>query len=306
MSSWPSFDADPAWLATYPVLHLWTQVIGKVKLALAAPENHWWHSTLHVTARGLTTGPVPYAGRTFQLELDLQEHRLVGTCHDGGQGAFPLVGLSVAGFHASTMALLQDLGVEVRIWPVPVELPEAVAFPDDHRTGYDADAARGWFEATVAVDQVLRAFRGEFLGKSSPVHFFWGAFDLAVTRFSGRPAPRHPGGVPGVGDWVMHEAYSHEVSSAGFWPGSFDGTVGPALYAYAYPEPEGYREAPMPPKVTYNSDLGELLLPYSVVQSAEDPRGLALAFLRAAHGAAATSGTWDRELERTGFPGRSG
>ncbi|MCU1483456.1 MAG: hypothetical protein JWN67_202 [Actinomycetia bacterium] len=304
--SWPAFESDDAWSATYPVLHMWTQVIGKVKLALAAPENHWWHSTLHVTTRGLTTGPVPYDGTTFELELDFQEHRLTGRCHDGARAELSLPGLSVAEFHRSTLDLLGDLGVTVRIWPVPVEIPDAVPFADDHRTGYDPDAARRWWLATVAVDQVLRTFRGEYLGKSSPVHFFWGAFDLAVTRFSGRPAPRHPGGVPGVGDWVMHEAYSHEASSAGFWPGTADGSVPPSLYAYAYPEPDGYRDVPMPDGVRFDPVLGELLLPYEVVQRSTDPPAAALAFFRAAHSAATCSGHWDRELERSTFPGRPG
>lgn len=276
-------------------------MLGKVKLALAAPENHWWHSTLHVTTRGLTTGPVPFEGRTFQLELDLREHRLLGACHDGGSGAFDLPGNSVATFHQRTMALLEALGVHVDIWPVPVELPDATPFADDQRDAYDADSVRRWWECTVAVDQVLRRFRGEYLGKSSPVHFFWGAFDLAVTRFSGREAPRHPGGVPNVGDWVMHEAYSHEVSSAGFWPGSPDGSIPASLYAYAYPEPTGYREAAMPEGATYDATLGEWLLPYEVARAAPE---VVLDFLRAAHAAATLSGTWDRSLERATFPGR--
>jgi hypothetical protein len=205
-------------------------------------------------------------------------------------------------FHAATLALLDDLGVTVAIWPVPVEIPDPTPFADDHRTGYDAGAVERWWQATVLVDQVFRTFRGEFLGKSSPVHFFWGAFDLAVTRFSGHPAPPHPGGVPGVGDWVMLEAYSHEVSSAGFWPWTPDGSVRPSLYAYAYPEPEGYREAPMPEGTTYDPDLGELLLPYDVVRRSADPQAAVLAFLRAAHAAATLSGTWDPALVRTTFP----
>jgi hypothetical protein len=299
---WPSLPLG-AWRETYATLHRWTQVVGKVQLALAPPVNHWWHSTFNLTARGLVTSPLSHGRRVFQIDFDFVDHRLNVVSDDGASRSLPLEPCSVADFHARVMAELRDLGLETRIWTMPVELEAPVPFEDDHaHASYDAEYANRAWRILLQTDRVLRSFRGGFLGKASPVHFFWGAFDLALTYFSGRPAPVHPGGVPHLADHVVREAYSHECASMGFWPGG-GAMPEPAFYAYAYPEPEGYREHPLlPEQASYHPDLREYVLPYEAVRTAPDPDATLLAFLRSTYAAAASLGGWDRDaLERRGW-----
>ncbi|HEV7369495.1 DUF5996 family protein [Arenibaculum sp.] len=295
---WPPL-VPAQWEETRRALHMWTQVIGKVRLALAPLENHWWQVPLYVDCRELTTSPMPHDGRTVQIDLDLVGHRLAIRCSDGTERGFALGPASVAGFHARLTAELAALGIEAPIWPVPVEVPDPVPFERDREiVAYDADAAQRFWRVLVQADRVLKRFRAGFLGKASPVHFFWGSFDLAATRFSGRPAPRHPG-APGVADAVTREAYSHEVSSAGFWPGG--GGVDTALfYAYAYPEPPGFAQAAVQPaEARYDETLREFVLPYDAVRLAPDPDRALLSFLQSTYEAAADLGGWDRAaLER--------
>jgi len=296
---WPALPSPEAWGEGLATLHMWTQVVGKVRLALAPELNHWWHVVLYPTARGLTTSPMPHGDGTVQIDFDLRDHRLVVESDRGDARAMDLASLSVAGFHRRTMDALRGMGVDVSIWPVPVEVEEAIPFERDDRAGYDPDATERFHRALLAMTPVLESFRGRFVGKTSPVHFFWGAFDLAVTRFSGRTAPPHPGGFPNVGIEVMREAYSHEVSSAGFWPGG-GGIDEPSFYAYAYPEPEGFREAPVEPDAAFYLDaMGEFVLPYDAVRTADDPAGTLFRFLRTTYDAAADAAGWDRSaLER--------
>ena len=295
---WPSLPLD-AWQNTYATLHMWTQVVGKIRLALAPKINHWWQVPLYVTSRGLTTSPIPYGTRTFQVDFDFRDHRLCIETSDGDRRSFALVPRSVAAFYQETMAALRSLDLEVTIWTTPVEVPDPVPFEqDDEHAAYDPEYAQRFWRILVQADRVFTQFRSRFLGKVSPVHFFWGSFDLAVTRFSGRPAPRHPG-APSVADFVTREAYSHEVSSCGFWPGG-GGIDAPVFYAYAYPEPDGFAEYPIQPREAYYSqDLREFLLPYDVVRTADTPDDVLLAFLQSAYEAAANLGKWDRAaLER--------
>ncbi len=256
--------------------------------------------TQHVTSRGLTTGPLPHGARTFQIDLDLVEHVCRVVVSDGGERQVALRPMAVADFHDLLVADLDALGLHVDFWRRPSEVPDPIRFDQDRvHASYDADHVTRFFHALAGADRVLRRFRGEFIGKSSPVHFFWGAFDLAVTRFSGRPAPPHPGGIPNLADWVTREAYSHEVFSAGWWPGS-DAYPAPAFYAYAYPEPAGFPEARVPSGAAYHPELREFLLPWPGVGEAADPSADAVvAFLRSAYSAAADLGGWDRgALER--------
>jgi hypothetical protein len=296
---WPSIPVD-AWQDTRDTFQLYTQVIGKVRLANEPVLNHWWNVPLYVTARGLSTSVMPHpTGPDFQIDLDLVDHRLDVITVTGGRGSLDLGPRSVADFYAATMALLDELGVATEIWPVPVEIPDAIAFPDDQvHVSYDADAVHRFWLALVQMDRVLRRFRARFVGKSSPVHLFWGALDLAMTRFSGRVAPPHPGGAPNCGPHVMWEAYSHEVSSCGYWPGA-PGEEG-VFYAYAYPEPPGYRDVSLGiDGARWDDDLGEFILPYELVRTAPDPDALLLEFLQATYEAAATTADWDRAaLER--------
>ncbi|WP_159576950.1 DUF5996 family protein [Microbacterium sp. 8M] len=286
--AWPALAVDD-WTATRETLHMYTQIVGKVKMVLAAPVNHWWHVTLFVDARGLTTGAIPVGDRILELSFDFVEHVLIARTSDGRSETLPLGG-SVARFYAEVMALLSRLDVDVRIHPVPNEVAEAIPFPDDtvHAT-YDAEHARLFWQQLVQADRVLRRSRSAFRGKVSPVHYFWGAMDLAVTRFSGRPAPAHPGGAPNCPDSVMVEGYSDELSSAGFWPGG--GAEG-AFYAYAYPAPEGYAAAEVPEEAYFDAALGEFLLPYEAVRRAPDPDALVGEFLRATAEAAARLADW--------------
>lgn len=295
---WPSLPLG-AWRDTYATLHMWTQIVGKVRLELAPMINHWWQVPLYVTARGLTTSPIPHRTRTFEIDFDFIDHRLLVETDDGDVRTMALTPRTVADFHGELMETLDSLDVGVDIWTVPVEVEERIPFEDDveHRA-YDAEHAHRFWRILVQADRVLEDFRSRFVGKASPVHFFWGAFDLAVTRFSGRPAPPHPG-APNVADFVVREAYSHEVSSAGFWPGG--GPIDqPAFYTYAYPEPDGFTDWPVRPESAYyHADLREFVLPYPAVRSADDPDATLLDFLQTAYEAAAESADWDRAaLER--------
>ncbi len=291
---WPELPIS-AWRETYETLQLWTQIVGKIRLAREPWLNHSWHVVLYVTSRGLTTSPIPDGARTFQIELDFLDHALRISTSDGAQRQFSLAGHSVASFYAAIMAELAQLGIHVAINEMPNELPEPIRFSQDHQhASYDPDAVRRFLQILLNVDRVFKQFRTAFLGKASPVHFFWGSFDLAVTRFSGRRAPRHPGGVPHLPDEVAAEAYSHEVSSAGFWPGS--GAINyPAFYSYAYPEPAGFRTTAVRPDAAFFSEaLGEFILPYDAVRTAVRPDQALLEFLQSTYEAAANAAKWDR------------
>jgi hypothetical protein len=293
--------------STMETLQLWTQIVGKVRLAQTPWLNHSWHVPLYVTARGFSTSLVPHPAGAFDMEFDFIDERLVVRATHGREAVVILEAAPVADFYARCMAALERLGLDVVIHGAPNEMPTATPFAEDTAPrDYDGDQARAFWLALVEAHQVMARFRTAFLGKASPVHFFWGSFDLAVTRFSGRPAPAHPGGVPHLPDAVAREAYSHEVSSAGFWPGG--GAIDyPAFYAYAYPEPAGFRAAKVAPHAAFFSDaLGEFILPYEAVRSAEDPDAALTAFLQSTYEAAADAGGWDRAaLEcAPGTPGR--
>jgi hypothetical protein len=281
---------------TIVALHLFSQVVGKVPTAVLPWRNHGWHLTLHVTPRGLATEPIHAPGGTFALVLDLADHELVYESATARMSV-PLGSMPVAHFHRIVLEMIGRAGHEIRIDPAPNEVDPAIPFAEDREPRvYDPDSARRLLGALVQTDRVFRQFRSAFLGKVSPVHFFWGSFDLAVTRFSGRTAPRHPGGVPNLPDAVTREAYSHEVSSAGFWPGGAGGPGGPFFYAYAYPAPDGFAEAPVAPaSARFDADLGEFVLDYESVRTAADPDGALLDFLESTYVAAADLAGWDRE-----------
>lgn len=283
---------------------MWTQVVGKIRLAQTPLVNHWWNVTLYVTCQGLSTAPMPYGdGRQFHVDFDFVDHRLRVGDTAGHQRSLALEPMTVAEFYRRTMDLLEELDLNVDIWPVPVEVETAIPFAEDTtHASYEPDVVRRFWRALLQADRVMTDFRADFLGKSSPVHFFWGAFDLAMTRFSGREAPPHPGGYPNVGDHVMQEAYSHEVHSAGLWPGTGLGEA--AFYAYAYPEPGGFSaQAVRPDAAYYVDDLGEFVLPYEAVRTAADPDATLRAFLQSTYEAAADLGHWDRAaLERSAAP----
>jgi Family of unknown function (DUF5996) len=292
---WPDIPYSP-WRGTCSALHLYTQIVGKYRLARTPWVNHSWHATLYVTARGFTTSLVPDGPGGVEIGFDLIEHAVTGAATDGRTARFPLGPMSVAEFHARFLDLLVELGGTPDLHGRPNEVPDPVPFEEDRdRRPYDADAVTRFHQATVAVDRVLKLFRTGYLGKVSPVHLFWGSFDLAVTRFSGRPAPRHPGGIPGLPDEVTREAYSHEVSSAGFWPGG--GAVDfPAFYSYAYPAPDGFADAQVAPEAAYyDGNLGEFLLPYDAARRSSDPEAALMDFLESTYRAAADLGGWDRE-----------
>lgn len=305
-TQWPPLPLDD-WKETYATLHRWTQIVGKVRLAQTPWINHSWHVTLYVTSRGLTTSPIPHDTRAFQLDFDFIDHQLVLRTSDGQTRSLALRPRSVADLYRELMARLQELNLGVRIFSRPNELEDATPFTeDDAHASYDADAAHRCWRVLVQAERVFTEFRARFLGKCSPVHFFWGAFDLAVTRFSGRPAPVHPGGVPHLPDWVVREAYSHEVSSAGFWPGG--GAIPyPAFYSYAYPEPPGYKDAAIRPAgAFYSPELREFILPYDAARTADAPDPVLVEFLQSTYEAAANLGRWDRQaLERTADPRRA-
>jgi hypothetical protein len=298
---WPELPTA-AWRETYETLHLWTQIVGKIRLARTPWLNHSWHVTLYVTARGLTTSAIPDGMRSFQIDFDFIDHQLRISRSDGAARQFALAGKSVAGFYTAIMADLAELGIDISINETPNELQDPIRFSQDSRhASYDADAVRRFFQILCNADRVFKQFRTGFLGKASPVHFFWGSFDLAVTRFSGRRAPRHPGGVPHLPDAVALEAYSHEVSSAGFWPGS--GAIDyPAFYCYAYPEPAGFRTAKVRPGAAFFSEaLGEFILPYDAVRTAAAPDQMLLEFLQSTYEAAANAAKWDRSALECGL-----
>jgi hypothetical protein len=297
---WPALPLA-AWQDTRDTLQLYTQVVGKVRMANAPMVNHWWNVTLYPTARGLTTSLMPHpTGPAFQIDFDFLADRLEIVTVAGEERTLPLQPRSVADFYAAVMDLLDELHVGTRIWPMPVEIPSVVPFPDDRaHAAYDADAVRRFWLTLVETTRVFTVFRGRFLGKASPVHFFWGGLDLATTRFSGRTAPRYSRDVPNCGPEVMEEAYSHEVSSCGYWPGP-PGEEG-VFYSYAYPEPSGFRTASvLPDGVRWDDDVAEFVLPYELVRTAEDPDAALLAFLQSTYEAAAATAGWDRgALERS-------
>lgn len=297
-TGWPRLPLAE-WEGTRDTLQLWTQVVGKVRLANTPMVNHWWNVPLYVTARGLTTSLIPHPdGLGFQVDFDLGTHALDVSTTAGRRSSLPLEAGPVSGFYAGLMAILDDVGVPTPIWPMPVEIPGAIPFPDDDvHTVYEPEHAHRFWLALVEMDRVFHVFRSRFVGKASPVHLFWGGLDLATTRFSGRTAPPHPGGAPNCGPQVMHEAYSHEVSSCGYWPGG--GGEG-LFYSYAYPEPAGFQEAPVAPAgARYDQGLGEFVLPYEQVRAAPDPDGVLLDFLQTTYEAAAVAADWDRPaLER--------
>lgn len=292
--TWPAIPYAP-WQETCTALHLYTQIVGKYRLARTPWVNHSWHATLYVDVRGFTTGPVPDGPGLIAIGFDLIDHAVTGAASDGRRAAFPLGPMSVAAFRERFIGLVRELGGTPIFHGTPNEIPDPLPFArDDAPRPYDADAVTRFFQACVQVDRVFRQFRTGFLGKVSPVHLFWGSFDLAVTRFSGRTAPPHPGGVPALPDAVTREAYSHEVSSAGFWPGG-GGVDGPSFYAYAYPTPDGFATAPVRPEAArFDTGLGEFLLAYDAVRAAPDPDAALLAFLQSTYDAAADRGRWDR------------
>lgn len=299
VNGWPQLPPLKDWEDTCATLHMWTQIAGKIRLTCSPDINHSWGSTLYLTTRGLTTSPIPCGTFTFAIDFDFIEHALrITTSRDTGC-SITLEPMPVADFYHKTMQALAELGIEVRILARPVEVEVAIPFEkDDQHASYDANAVALFWQALVRIDCVLKEFRSRFIGKVSPVHFFWGAFDLAVTRFSGRTAPKHPGGAPNVAARIMEEAYSHELSSAGFWPGTGFGEA--AFYAYAYPAPDGFAQYPVQPEAAYFHDkLGEFILPYEAVRGAGDPERTLLSFLQTTYEAAATLAHWDRAgLER--------
>ncbi|HEX2208011.1 MAG TPA: DUF5996 family protein [Longimicrobium sp.] len=295
---WPALPYEE-WKATLQTLHMWTQIVGKVRMTLTPPINHWWHVPLYVCARGLTTTAIPYGVRTVEIDFDFIDHRLVARTSEGELRTMELRPRSVASFYAELMEMLGELGIGVRFNTLPQEVPDPIPFDQDTtHASYDADAAHRFWRVLAQADRVMREFRSRWVGKCSPVHLFWGAVDLAVTRFSGRLAPPHPG-APGLPDTVTREAYSHEVGSAGFWPGS-EMFPQPAFYAYFYPEPEGYRTAQVGPGgAYYATDMGEWLLPYDAVRTAPDPDAALMEFLQTSYTAGATLAGWDPALERS-------
>jgi len=293
-SSWPDIPFEP-WKESCATLHLWTQIVGKYRLARTPWINHSWHATFYVTSRGLTTSPIPAGARDVQFDFDLIDHKLIGSVTDGSKGFFVLEPMSVAEFYRRFLALTDELGVRTKIHGSPNEVADPIPFEQDKfHASYEKDAVNRFWRALVQIDRVLKNFRTGFLGKVSPVHLFWGSFDLAVTRFSGRPAPLHPGGIPALPDAVTREAYSHEVISAGFWPGG--GPVEyPAFYSYAYPAPEGFsKQTVAPGEAFFDEKAGEFILPYSVVREASDPERILLNFLESTYDIAARLADWDR------------
>jgi Family of unknown function (DUF5996) len=298
-ADWPELPLA-GWIETRDALHLWLQIVGKVRFSLSPPVNHSWNCTFYLTARGITTSPIPHGTRSFTIDFDFIEHRLIIAATDGRRREIPLEAQSVAAFYSRVMEELAHLELPVRIVAKPNELPVAVPFAkDDKPRPYDADAVNRFWRALSQADRVLKKFRAGFIGKCSPVHLFWGAMDLAVTRFSGRTAPVHPGGIPNLPDRVTREGYSHEVSSCGFWSGTAPIDYA-AFYAYAYPQPAGFGEAQVRPEgAFYNTDFGEFILPYDRVRESPSPDDTLLEFLQSTYVAAADLAKWDRAaLER--------
>jgi hypothetical protein len=297
---WPKLDFN-AWEDSCATLHMWTQIVGKIRLACSPWTNHSWHVALFVTARGVTSSSIFHGARPFQIDFDFIEHKLIIQTGDGAVRTMTLRPCTVAAFHEELLSLLAEVGIDVQINTTPNEIADAIPFErDDVHKSYDAEHVNRFFRALAQADRVFKDFRSRFIGKCSPVHFFWGSFDLAVTRFSGRKAPIHPGGVPNLPDWVAREAYSHEVISCGFWPGSA-ALPYPAFYAYAYPEPEGFcTKSLCDGRAVYDQTLREFILPYEEVRKASSPDALLLDFLQASYDVAADLGCWDRQsLERS-------
>jgi hypothetical protein len=298
IEQWPSLSF-PEWKDTCATLHMWTQIVGKIRLVRTPWVNHSWHTALYVTSRGLTTSPVPFESRTFQIDFDFIDHRLLIQATDGESRTMDLAPRSVADFYRELFARLAEMKLPIRINTTPNEVVDAIPFEkDDQHAAYRPEQAVRFWRALVQVDRVFKQFRGRFLGKCSPVHFFWGSFDLAVTRFSNRRAPEHPGGVPHLPDWVAREAYSHECSSCGFWPGNEQ--MEAAFFSYAYPEPDGFSTAKIGPAgAYYSAEMREFIFPYDEVRRAASPDESLLEFLQSTYEAAADLGKWDRaELER--------
>lgn len=293
ISTWPALP-QAEWSGTCATLQLWMQIVGKVRLALMPPVNHCWNVTLYPTVRGFTTGPMPHGVRSVQIDFDFIDHELVLEVSDGGRQTIPLKPMTVAEFYRQFTSALSSLGAPVRIWPVPVEVANPIPFAEDvTHNEYDAEYARRFSHILLQSTRVMSVFRARFLGKVSPIHLFWGALDLACTRFSGRTAPEHPS-TPGLADRVTRDAYSHEVSSCGFWPGAPG--IEPFFYSYAYPEPPGYREYSIAPAPgSFNKDFGEFILPYEEMRHCIDPDAALLAFLQNTYEAAANCAHWDRK-----------
>jgi hypothetical protein len=287
---WPNLPY-PEWKDTYETIHMWTQIVGKIRLVLSPKVNHWWHTALYVTPRGLTTSPIPYAGRTFEVQFDFTDHNLSIQTSDGMTRYMGLYPRSVADFYQELMAILRSMGIEVKINPMPQEVPSPIRFDQDNEhASYDQVYVVRFWHILVQTDQIFKVFRGRFIGKCSPVHFWWGSFDLAVTRFSGRRAPERSGA-----NYINREAYSHECSSVGFWPGS-GGLQKPAFYAYTVPAPIGFNEAPIRPKSAYyDSNIREFLLLYDNVRTTDQPGEMLLEFLQSSYEAGANLGKWDRD-----------
>ena len=295
---WPELHYEQ-WGATASALHLWMQIVGKVRLVQTPWTNHSWHVPLYLSGRGLTTSPIPHSSGVFEMTFDLIDHELVIQRVSGQRRVVPLRSQSVAEFHAGVVAELKELGIDLEIYTTPSEIADAMPFEKDTvQRAYDPESATRFWRVLIQIDQVFKAFRAKFIGKCSPVHFFWGSFDLAVSRFSGREAPPHPGGVPNLPDWVAREAYSHEVSSAGFWPG--DDNHDALFYSYAYPAPEGFSKAAVSPaEARWDASLGEFVLPYESVRTSSRPDDSLLEFLQSTYEAAAEQTAWDRAaLER--------
>ena len=298
LEAWPALPLKE-WESTRATLHMWTQMAGKIRLALSPNINHCWGVALYVNSRGLTTSPIPYGDASFDMQFDFIDHKLIVTKNDGATRSIELAPKSVADFYAELKATLQALDIDVKIWPMPVEIANPIRFDQDHtHASYDREYVSRFWRVLLSADEVLKEFRAEFIGKASPVHFFWGSFDLAATRFSGRRAPERPGA-----DKVTREAYSHEVISVGFWPGNGEGTDA-AFYAYSAPEPAGFSTAKIiPAAASYNTKMSEYFLPYEEVRKSPSPRQALLDFAESTYVAGATLGNWDRAaLERTSVP----
>lgn len=297
--NWPDLSFEEG-RDTCATLHMWLQIVGKIRRTQAPWINHSWHVTFYLTARGLTTSPIPCGTRTLQIDFDFIDHRLLVMTNEGMIRTMALQPRPVAEFYRELFGCLAELGFAIKIHPKPNEVVDAIPFEQDYvHASYDAEYANTLWRVLTQADRVFQQFRSSFIGKCSPVHLFWGSFDLAVTRFSGRTAPRHPGGIPNCPDWIVHEAYSHEVSSCGFWPGG-EGMPYPVFYAYAYPEPAGFKSAQVgPAEASYNAAFGEFILPYAVLRQSASPDKVLLDFLQSSYEAAASLGKWDRAaLER--------
>ena len=301
---WPELPWTE-WKATLDTLHMWLQAAGKVRMALAAPQNHWWHTTLYVTSRGLTTSPIPFEEREFQVDFDFIDHRVEVSDTEGRRFAMTLEPRSVATFYRDFMAGLHGLGIEVRIWTMPVEVADPIPFEqDEQHNAYDPTHANLFWRALLEADRVLKEFQTGFVGKVSPVHLFWGGLDLATSRYSGRPAPLHPGGIPNTADWVNEEAYSREEFASGWWAST--DPPGPAFYSYTYPEPDGLNASPIrPSEAFFDTRLDEFALTWDSVRASADPDAAVLAFLQSTYEAGADLAGWDRaQLEASDRPGR--